>query len=409
MPFGETVVVSAANPWDGIPMADQQLAAALARRVSVLYVDPPESAVSRVRKKGLRTAVRRSRLERLGPQFARLTPEGLPGLSRPSVASVNARLAVLQVRSALRRLAARPVACLEGNVMVPVMGSLGERVKAYWAQDDVEGMAPLVGGAASAYARANERLSAAADLVIAANPLVAETFRSEAREAFLIPFGCDARHFEQAATAAPAPAIRLEPPYAVFMGYLGERIDVALLERLADDGVRLLLVGSLHPRVDPAKFDALLGRPDVQWVGGQEFSDLPAHLRSAGVGLVPYTHSRFNLGSFPLKTFEYLAAGLPVVATSLPAMEWIASKDIHIADAPEPFSSSVRHLLEKGRDPESDERRRALARRHSWDARADEVLDALGLDALGLRAWVPGRSARYGSDGITPAAPRRQT
>lgn len=379
LPFGETVVVSAANPWDGIPMADQQLAAALARRVPVLYIDPPESAVTRVRKAGMGAALRRERLEYLGPRFARLTPEGLPGLSRPGVAPANARLAVLQVRSALRRLAARPAACLEGNVMVPLMGHLGERVKAYWAQDDVEGMAPLIGGPADAYARANERLSEAADVIIAANPLVAESFHSKAREPFLIPFGCDARHFEEAARTTPAGAVHLERPYAVFMGHLGERIDVELLERIADDGVRLLLVGPLHPRSDPATFEALLDRPQVQWAGRQDFEQLPGFLAGAGVGLVPYTHSRFNLGSFPLKTFEYLAAGLPVVATSLPAMEWIDSADIHLADGPQRFSEAVRGLLEEGRDSASDERRRALARLHSWDARAEEVLAALGL------------------------------
>jgi teichuronic acid biosynthesis glycosyltransferase TuaH len=212
---------------------------------------------------------------------------------------------------------------------------------------------------------------------VAANPLVAASFRSSGHSPFLIPFGCDASHFETARSLGAPPEVRLAPPYAVFMGHLGDRIDVPILERLADDGVRILLLGPIHPRTDPSRFASLFARPEVQWVGGQEFDQLPKYLAGSAVGLVPYTDSRFNLGSFPLKTFEYLAAGLPVVATSLPAMDWIDSADIHLADTLELFSSKVRLLLQAGRDAAGDERRSRLARMHSWDQRADEVLRVL--------------------------------
>jgi teichuronic acid biosynthesis glycosyltransferase TuaH len=376
-PIGDVVVVSAANRWEGIPMADQQMAAALARRIPVLYVDPPQSVATRVRSLGVASAVRRGTVEILGPELARCAPEGLPGLGRPGIAAVNARLSALQVRSALRRLGGRAVACLEGNVMVPVMGRLGALTKVYWAQDDVEGMAELIGGDAGAYARANRRLADEADIVLAANPLVAESLGGGGRRSVLIPFGCDAQHFGAARDVEPAPLIRLERPYAVFMGHLGERIDTGILERVVDDGARLLLVGPLHPRADTRAFDRLAQRPGVQWVGAVDFDQLPRYLAAASVGLVPYTHSRFNTGSFPLKALEYLAAGLPVVSTSLPAMEWIGGRDIHLADTPEQFSAAVRTLLAAGRDTASDERRRTFAQGHTWDARAGAVLEAL--------------------------------
>ncbi|WP_413250410.1 glycosyltransferase [Sinomonas flava] len=360
-------------------MADQQLAAALARRFPVLYVEPPESAATRIRTGGAKSAVRRDPLELLEPGLIRFTPEGLPGLSRPGIGALNARLSAVQVRAALRRLRARPMACLEGNVMVPVMGRISECAKAYWAQDDAEGMAPLIGGRVQAYARATRRLAEKADIVIAANPVVAKSLEAPGRTPLLIPFGCDAAHFSTARDALPAAEIHLAHPYAVFMGHLGERIELPLLERLVDDGGRLLLVGPVHPRGDAAAFHALARRAGVQWVGAVGFERLPTYLTGAAVGLVPYNRSRFNLGSFPLKALEYLAAGLPVVATPLPAMSWIGGPDVHMANTPELFSAAVRAAMTAGRDDASDERRRSLARAHSWDARALSVLRAIGL------------------------------
>ena len=62
------------------------------------------------------------------------------------------------------------------------------------------------------------------------------------------------------------------------------------------------------------------------------------------VGLVPYGMSEFNRWSFPMKALEYLSAGLPVVSTSLPAMQWLDTPFIALADTPEAFAGRSRRL-----------------------------------------------------------------
>src|SRR5208283_3159702 len=104
----------------------------------------------------------------------------------------------------------------------------------------------------------------------------------------------------------------------------------ALLEAVADTGQSLLLIGPRHPRFAVAAMDPLLARANVHWVGPQAFEDLPKYLSVVDVGLVPYVDSAFNRGSFPLKTLEYLAAGIPVVATDLPAIRWLNCPDIRV-------------------------------------------------------------------------------
>ena len=132
-------------------------------------------------------------------------------------------------------------------------------------------------------------------------------------------------------------------------------------------------------RFDSTRFDSLVARPGVSWLGSKDFSTLPAYLAGADVGLVPYD-SKFNEGSFPLKTLEYLAAGLPVVATDLPAIRWLDSSEVHVADEPAAFAEHVVRVSGHS-DPRGVEARRAVAREHSWERRGRAFTELLGVSA----------------------------
>jgi teichuronic acid biosynthesis glycosyltransferase TuaH len=270
---------------------------------------------------------------------------------------------------------------MDADVLLSVLGRCGEDISLYWAQDDYVGLAPIFGLDPDRLARAERRMAQRADVIVAANPVVAESISRSGRHAELVPFGCDFEHFATARTAKPAPDVTLNGPMAVFMGHLGERIDMAILDRVAERGVPLLLVGPRHPQADPSLMDRTLARPNVQWVGERSFDSLPAYLAHAEVGLLPYNHSRFNRGSFPLKTLEYLAAGLPVVATGLPAITWLSTPEISVADDADRFADLVEAMLTTGRDEAGDRRRREFAVRHTWESRAAEFAQLLGLAA----------------------------
>jgi teichuronic acid biosynthesis glycosyltransferase TuaH len=99
-------------------------------------------------------------------------------------------------------------------------------------------------------------------------------------------------------------------------------------------------------------------------------------MSSAAVGLTPYTDSSFNRASFPLKTLEYLASGLPVVATDNPAARWLDTTLVDVAESAASFAELVQRRLEDPRDHERSARR-SLAARHTWDVRARALLDTL--------------------------------
>ncbi len=93
-------------------------------------------------------------------------------------------------------------------------------------------------------------------------------------------------------------------------------------------------------------------------------------LRGADVGVVPYAVNELTRSIFPMKIYEYLAAGLPVVTTPLPALDEIP--DVHRAGDVAGFVDAVASVLAE----DTPDRRRARsqrARAHSWDARLDEL------------------------------------
>jgi glycosyltransferase involved in cell wall biosynthesis len=371
------IVLCAANGYDGIKMADVHLAEHLSRLAPVLYVDPPMSSLTRVRHPEAAKALRGPRLRLQQPGLARLTPVVQPFPSRPGVTGMTSALTRRHLRRATARLGGQVRAVLSGWPQYPVFGSCGEQVRAYWAQDDFVGGAALLGLNAALLDRRERRVAVSADLLVAANPVVADTWRSRGLDPVLVPFGADVDAYLEI-EQAPRPAdVSLPGPVAGFVGHINARIDLRLLEDIANRGRSLLLVGPKDPAFEPERFDALRRRPNVRWVGPKPFGALPGYLRMIDVGVVPYRDSPFNRGSFPLKTLEYLAAGRAVVSTDLPATRWLATDLVSIATGPGGFADQVDRLLTQPRTPAVLARRQAFAARHSWARRAEDVYEAI--------------------------------
>ena len=376
-PWDGLIVLCAANNYDGFKMADWHLAEHLSAVAPVLYVDPPMSVLAPMRHPETVRALPRPRLRLLRPGLARLTPVVPPFPSRPVTAGLTSALARSYLRRAVRRLGGQVQALISGWPQFPVFGSCGEQVCAYWAKDDFVGGAALLGLNARMIDIRERRVAARAGLLVAASPVVADTWRSRGLNPLLIPFGADVDAYLKIEDAEHPADVDLPGPVAGFVGRINDRTDLSLLEAIARRGRSLLLVGPKDPAFEPQRFEALWRRPNVRWVGPKPFESLPGYLRLIDVGLVPYRDSAFNRGSFPLKTLEYLAAGRAVVATGLPATRWLATGLICIADGAPCFADQVDRLLAQPRTPDMLADRQAFAARHSWAGRAAEIHRAI--------------------------------
>jgi teichuronic acid biosynthesis glycosyltransferase TuaH len=371
------VVLCAANNYDGVKVADHHFAERLARIAPVLYVDPPLSRLTPRNDPGVAPSLAGPRLRRVAAGFWRLTPVVAPFPTRPGMRAVTAWLVRRAMARAVRSIGMEVRAVVTAWPELDVFEACGERLRVWWAQDDFAAGAGLMGLVPERLAAGERARAASSGLVVAANPDVARRWQREGHDVELIPYGCDAGSFAQVEDVSPAPGVQLAPPVAALVGQLNERVDPALLEELADRGVSLLLVGPAAPAVADW-LAALTARPNVTWVGAQPFTALPGFLAHAHVGLVPYADTAFNRGSFPLKTLEYLAAGLPVVATDLPATRWLGgAPDLYIASGPASYADAVVRAATLPLTGKAREARRSFARSHSYDNRAIDLLGAI--------------------------------
>ncbi|WP_158881462.1 glycosyltransferase [Amycolatopsis anabasis] len=381
------VVIASGVNWDGVKGSERQLAEAVTRYADVLWVDPPVSPLTPRRFRGIGGRGRHwwPRLRPMSAELRRLTPIGPPGWTRPGIRSVTWPLVRAQIRWALYQGARRPaafVACSQ-HALLGYWGD--EVVDVLYGTDDWVAGAELMRQDPRRVARQERAALARADLVLAVGPELARRWRDLGADPREFPNGCDPGAYRNVRSVEPAPLPDLGGPVAGLVGQLTDRIEIGLLEAVADAGIGLLLVGPHEPGWEPERVANLLARPNVHHTGPVPFEELPRWMARMDVGLTPYADTAFNRASFPLKTLEYLAAGLPVVSTALPASRRLRAETEEVAlaaDAPA-FARAVREAAGRVGEPENVTQRLAVAQRHSWQARAAEFAELAGLPGSG--------------------------
>ena len=164
---------------------------------------------------------------------------------------------------------------------------------------------------------------------------------------------------------------QLGHPLLLYVGSLDSRLDVAGLLTIARElpEATVLLAG---PLLDPPHLAPLRAAPNVQVRPALGRPEVTGLIRGADVGLIPHVRSRLTEAMSPLKLYEYLAGGLPVVAADLPPMRGVDPR-VTLVAAGEDYPRAVRAALARG--PATEERRLAFMRASSWSARHERLLD----------------------------------
>lgn len=189
----------------------------------------------------------------------------------------------------------------------------------------------------------------------------------------------DFRHFSTALEPGPVPADleALPQPRIGFVGAISSyKLDLKLLAQVARSrpAWSFALIGKVGEGEPWTDISDIEGVSNIHLVGSRPYAELPKYLRGIDVTILPSALNEYTAGMFPMKFFEYLAAGKPVVATRLPALSDYA--DIaHLADGPEAFVSGIENAL-AGRGAPLD-RRLAVARENTYEGRTGKMLDLI--------------------------------
>jgi len=160
-------------------------------------------------------------------------------------------------------------------------------------------------------------LMARADVVFTGGYSLWEVKQRQHDNAHPVPSSVDIAHFAAArdGLADPVDQADIAHPRMGFFGVIDERFDIELVEKLATlrPDWQIVLIGPVV-KIDPATLPQL---PNIHYLGGKSYDELPAYLAGWDVALMPFAINESTRFISPTKTPEYLAGGCPVVSTPI--------------------------------------------------------------------------------------------
>lgn len=167
-------------------------------------------------------------------------------------------------------------------------------------------------------------------------------------------------------------------PLAGCVGMIdNNRIDIDLLVRLVEGfpKVSFIFIGSVNCSMKKDKnFNILRNKKNVSFMGFIERENLYKYIWQFDVLLAPLRVNEFNYFASPVRIFDYMAAGKPIISTSIPEIEYLFKKLIHIAKDREEFIQIFKELYDKNFDDGMYNLRRQISFKHTWEERVNKFL-----------------------------------
>ncbi len=229
-----------------------------------------------------------------------------------------------------------------------------------------------------------EDLASNADVVFATAQGLYDTLKKYNDNTFLIPNGANYDLFAAAQEPAQAPEAMKDIPHPIlgFVGTLQPCIDLSLVERVGKRRPEwsFVLIGSELPG---AVQDSLRSYPNVHFLGLVDHGELPAYISQFDVCLNLFRADDLSKDVSPLKFYEYLATGKPIVSTQYPEQVLDYEGPVYIAHLPSEFERKCVEALEET-DPALRQERIQRGKDSSWDSRVrrmERILEEEGVFA----------------------------
>lgn len=219
-------------------------------------------------------------------------------------------------------------------------------------------------------------LASQADVVFCTAEGLYETLKQYNNKTFLIPNGADYELFAGAAGEASQNAI----PIFGFIGMLQECIAYDYLLALAEamPKAEIRLIGKVMPGVD---ITALKEKPNIRLLGLLPQSELPQQMKEFHVCLNLFSPGKLSKDVSPLKFYEYLATGKPLLSTKEPLQVADYQQLIYIAEDIDDFIVKAGEALTEN-DASKQKARMAAAKLASWDNRVKQMQETLMSEGL---------------------------
>jgi glycosyltransferase involved in cell wall biosynthesis len=367
-------IICFSNDWDADPLSKKHIILRLGRKNRILWVNGVGNRNPTVSARDLRRIIKKLWQFWLGCRQVEenifvFTPIVIPFHASRTARWFNRHFYRWSIRRAAAKLRFRnPITWTYAPSSAEVAGSLGERLIVYHCVDD---FSKFTGAEEAGIADLERLLLDKSDLVVVSSNALLDSKRRSHPNTVFVPHGVDYDHFKQACspeTTVPEECRALPGPVIGFFGLVADWVDLKVFRHLAiqHPDWSVVLVGEIQTDVS-----SLRGIPNLHLLGRRDYRTLPSYSKAFDIAILPIVVNELTLAANPLKLREYLAAGLPVVATPLPEIEKLGDL-LRMASTPQEFLSQIEALLTEGRrgpDPALS----AQMRSESWDARVEEL------------------------------------
>jgi len=308
-------------------------------------------------------------------------PLVLPGEERSSlIERINTAFVAWYVRRLLGRLGwGRPILWTYHPEAVRLAGRLHEKLLCYDCVDDIASFPKYsLSRRRERIERLERELIEKADLFFVTTESLKGKKAVHPERVHVVPNVADFEHFSRAAldSTPVAPEVeRIRRPILGFVGALsGYKVDLDLLAYVARKRPEwsLVLIGPAGIGERKTHLADLKRMPNVFLLGERPYGDLPFYLKGFDVCMIPFRRNEYTAHVFPIKFFEFLATGKPVVITPIPSL-CDYYEYVRVGENPDRFIEQLQAAIAEDPD-EKRAARVALARRNSWEKRVSALL-----------------------------------
>jgi glycosyltransferase involved in cell wall biosynthesis len=248
------------------------------------------------------------------------------------------------------------------------VGKLGESNAVYYCIDEWSHFSYLDG---NKMAEMEEQLCKKSDIVFVTAHSLFERKRQFNPQTYLALHGVDYAHFSKTLsedTKIDPELVHLSRPVLGFFGLIHEWIDLDLIAYLANHRPdwNIVMIGKVQVDVT-----CLSKYPNVYFLGRRPYRDLPKYCRGFSVGLIPFKVNDLTVHVNPIKLREYLSAGLPVVSTNLPEVQYY-NKYCFVARSYDDFLKGVEVAIKNNSEKAAQERSSAM-KGENWEQKVMDL------------------------------------
>ena len=376
-----TILCFGSADWDNPYRTNQHhIMERLAQKNTVLYIESPGLRTPAIQKKDLLRIVRRLYKTLIGVRkiHERLmvySPLVIPLHRFAIVRWFNAVFLRWQLDRVVRRLNVSSVVLwIYAPTGVSFMGRWKEQLTVYHCVDELAANPRIP----TAVREIEKELLRRADIVFVTSKALFETKSPFNQNTYYMPNVADYDHFHTACDSAldiPADLARIPSPRIGHIGAVSAyKLDFDLIEQLARRHPEwsLVFIGAFGEGEKGADITGLKKYTNIHFLGGRPYSELPGYMKGLDVCLLPNRLNEYTKAMFPMKFFEYLSAGKPVVATNLYALQEFSAW-CTLAKSADEYEQGVIRALAEGEQPIIIQQRLSGAQRYTWVTRIEEM------------------------------------